>query len=84
MKVRVDIDCTPEEARQFFGLPDVKPIQDAMMAKLQAEMTRRLAEMDPEALMKSWFPAGFKGWEELQKAFWTELSKGFRKKGGEE
>ncbi len=25
MKVSVDIDCTPEELRTFFGLPDVQP-----------------------------------------------------------
>ena len=25
MKVNVEIDCTPLEARQFFGLPDVSP-----------------------------------------------------------
>lgn len=24
MKVHVEIDCTPEEARQFMGLPDVE------------------------------------------------------------
>ena len=35
MKVTIDIDCTPEEARTFLGLPDVKPFQDAMMDKMQ-------------------------------------------------
>ena len=34
MKVTVEIDCTPDEARQFMGLPDVKPLQAAVMAKL--------------------------------------------------
>ncbi len=29
MKITVDIDCTPEEARAFFGLPNVQPMQDA-------------------------------------------------------
>ncbi|MGH7053255.1 MAG: DUF6489 family protein, partial [Stellaceae bacterium] len=24
----MDIDCTPEEVRAFFGLPEVKPIQE--------------------------------------------------------
>ena len=36
MKITVDIDCTPEEARHFFGLPDVKPMQDALMQQIQA------------------------------------------------
>ena len=35
MKVTVEIDCTPAEARQFFGLPNVEPMQAAMMTKLE-------------------------------------------------
>ena len=27
MKVTIEVDCTPLEARQFMGLPDVQPIQ---------------------------------------------------------
>ena len=38
MKVNVEIDCTPLEARQFFGLPDVSPMQVAVMEKLQQQM----------------------------------------------
>lgn len=29
MKVNVEIECTPEEARAFLGLPDVTRAQDA-------------------------------------------------------
>ena len=35
MKITVDVDCTPEEARRFLGLPDVAPMQEAMMAQMQ-------------------------------------------------
>jgi Family of unknown function (DUF6489) len=35
MKVNVEIDCTPLEARQFIGLPDVQPMQTAVMDELQ-------------------------------------------------
>lgn len=28
MKVNVEIDCTPEEARRFLGLPDVSKAND--------------------------------------------------------
>jgi len=38
MKVKVEIDCTPLEARQFIGLPDVVPMQTAVMDKLQQQM----------------------------------------------
>lgn len=29
MKVNVEIDCTPEEARRFLGLPDVTSVNEA-------------------------------------------------------
>jgi hypothetical protein len=29
MKVNVEVDCTPEEARRFLGLPDVAKAQEA-------------------------------------------------------
>ena len=34
MKVKIDIDCTPEEARAFFGLPDLGPLHEQMTAML--------------------------------------------------
>jgi len=54
MKVNVEIDCTPLEARQFFGLPDVQPMQMAVMEKLQTQMMDNIQKVSPEALMQSW------------------------------
>jgi len=73
MKLHIDIDCTPEEARAFFGLPDVAPMQKAMMADIEQRMKSAIAEMDPEALMRMWGPSRMKGFEELQKAFWSGM-----------
>ena len=44
MKVNIEIDCTPLEARQFFGLPDVQPMQTAVMEKLQQQMMTNIAQ----------------------------------------
>jgi hypothetical protein len=55
MKVNIEIDCTPLEARQFFGLPDVQPMQTAVMEKLQHQMMSNIEKVSPEALMHSWF-----------------------------
>ncbi len=74
MKVTINIDCTPEEARAFFGLPDVKPMQDAMMAEIEKRMRANMDAMDPETLFKIWLPVGMQGWEQLQKAFWGQMS----------
>ena len=54
MKVNIGIDCTPVEARQFFGLPDVQPMQVAVMEKLQNQMMDNIQKVSPEALMQSW------------------------------
>ncbi len=71
MKITFDVDCTPEEARTFLGLPDVKPMQDSLMAKIEDRMSANLDAMSPEALLKTWLPAGVQGMEQLQKMFWT-------------
>ncbi|CAA7622809.1 conserved hypothetical protein [Magnetospirillum sp. LM-5] len=74
MKITVDIDCTPEEARTFLGLPDVRPMQDALMAQIQERMTASLHAMEPEVMLKTWLPAGVQGMEQLQKMFWAQFA----------
>jgi hypothetical protein len=69
MKVNIEIDCTPLEARQFFGLPDVGPMQVAVMDKLQQQMTSNIDKMNPEALMQSWFSFDPKLAERFQDMF---------------
>ncbi len=74
MKITLDIDCTPEELRSFFGLPDVKPMQGRMLDLIEERMTANMAAMEPDALFKVWLPAGFQGLEQLQKMFWSRMS----------
>ena len=38
MKVTINIDCSPEEARTFMGLPDVRPMQEALLKELEARL----------------------------------------------
>ncbi len=73
MKVHIDIDCTPEEARAFFGLPDVQPVQAAVMKELETRLMSAMQAMDPETLMKTWVPAGLAGMEQLQRMFWQQF-----------
>jgi Family of unknown function (DUF6489) len=75
MKVTIDIDCTPEEARAFLGLPDVKPMQEAVMKVVQARTMQALQAMDPEQMMRTWVPAALQGVEQMQR-FWTQLATG--------
>ena len=74
MKITVDVDCTPEEARTFLGLPDVQPMQEAILRDVQQRILASLHAMEPEVLLKTWLPAGVQGLEQLQKMFWTQFT----------
>ncbi|HRO11453.1 DUF6489 family protein [Amaricoccus sp.] len=69
MKINIEIDCTPEEARSFLGLPDVKPMQEQLMADLQERMSANLKAMDPAEMLRTWLPANLKGFEQMFDAF---------------
>jgi hypothetical protein len=71
MKVNVEIDCTPHEAREFFGLPDMQPMQTAVMERLQQQMLSNIEKVSPEALMQSWFTFDPKIAERFQDMFAT-------------
>lgn len=73
MKFTVDVECTPEEARRFIGLPDVAPMQEAMMRELQKQMMDNIKSLDAEAMMKTWMNPTLQGWSEMQKIFWAQM-----------
>jgi hypothetical protein len=67
MKMNIQIDMTPEEARKFLGLPDVSKAQERMMAEIEKRMKAAVDMNDPEAMMKAWMPLGGAGFEQFQK-----------------
>ena len=74
MRFQVNLDCTPEEARQFFGMPDILPMQQAMMEELSKRMSEGIQTMEPDVLMKTWVPAIFQGWSQMQQNWWSQMS----------
>lgn len=77
MKITVDIECTPEEARTFLGMPDVSPLNDMIVT----EMTKRAKDQldtlaDPERLMKQWFDLSGKGVDAFQGLMGAAMSGG--------
>ena len=78
MKIKIDIDCTPGEARAFLGLPDVAPMQEALLAEIQERIREAMAGAEPQSLMQNWMPtgtaAGTQSWDALQKAFWAKAT----------
>lgn len=76
MKVTVNVDCTPEEARAFIGLPNVAPLQERMMKELENRMADNLQNLDPETFMKTWLPLTMENWGQMQKMFWGQMQMG--------
>lgn len=69
MKIRIDVDCTPEEARHFFGLPDLRPIQETVLAKIERQMLDAAEAMSPESMLRAWLPLLPQSQEQMQKLF---------------
>ena len=66
MKVTVEVDCTPVEARAFLGLPDVTGLNEALVGEMQARMKANMAALQPEELMKSWMAFGGQAQEQFR------------------
>ena len=73
MKFIFDIDCTPEEARRFMGLPDIAPMQERMMKELEQRVAENMRALDPETLVKTWMPMSMQNWTDMQKMFWGQM-----------
>ncbi len=70
-----------QTVREFFGLPQVKPLQEELLKEVQERLSANIKAMDPEAMLKTWLPATLKGFEQLQEMFLAQMSgAGSRKK----
>ena len=67
MKVTIDIECTPQEARVFMGLPDMSPLNDHMVAEMQKRIDANINALNPEEMVKSWFSMGGQAQEQFMK-----------------
>jgi len=77
MKVNIEIDCTPEEARRFMGLPDVQPMQVAVMAKMEKQMLEGIEALAPDTVLKTWLGMMPAGAEQMREAFLGLMKVGF-------
>jgi Family of unknown function (DUF6489) len=80
MKIHFDIDCTAEEARRFLGLPEVRPLQEALLKEIEERLTANIRAMDPKTMIETWLPATLKGFEQLQEMFLSRVVGGGGKK----
>jgi hypothetical protein len=67
MKIELEIECTPAEARAFMGLPDVSALNEHLVAEMQKRMTDNMAALAPEELMKNWMAFGAGAQDQFRK-----------------
>jgi len=68
MKVNVEVDCTPEEARRAMGLPDLTPIHDRYVAMMLETMEGGVKPEMLESMLRNWAPMG-----EASLSMWRRL-----------
>ena len=61
------VDCTPEEARRFLGLPDISAFQQQITEAMQEQLRQQMST-DPETAMKAWFGPAMTYWQQMFKA----------------
>ncbi len=76
MKVTIEIDCTPAEARATMGLPDLTPLHDRYMQAMTEAMDGTIRPELVEQMMRNWAPMG-----EAGMAMWRRLLDGAAKPG---
>ncbi len=67
MKAKIEVECTPEEARAFLGLPDVVALNNTLTEEMQTRLKANMAALKPEELMKNWMAFGGQAQEQFMK-----------------
>jgi hypothetical protein len=68
MKVTINIDCTPEEARRFMGLPDLTPVHDVYVDKMRSAVSDAMTPELFAETVRQWGPmseAGLDVWRQM-------------------
>ena len=68
MKINVEVECTPEEARRAMGLPDLSPVHDRYVAMMVEAIEKQGTPEGFEQMMRGWAPMGEAGMN-----FWRGL-----------
>ncbi len=58
MKISVGVECTPEEARRFMGLPDLSGVHEIYVEKMRRMIEEGVTPDSISTLMQNWAPMG--------------------------
>jgi Family of unknown function (DUF6489) len=67
MKIKLECDVTPAEARAFLGLPDVTELNAHVVESMKGRMDEMMARTAPEEIMKTWMAFGGQAVEQFRK-----------------
>ena len=68
MKITVDVDCSPEEARRFVGLPDLTSLHEIYLSRVRAAMEQGVTPETIQTMVRNWSPmgeAGMAAWRQM-------------------
>jgi hypothetical protein len=74
MKMTIEVDCTPEEARRFMGLPDLSGLNDHLVGEMKNRIDANIAMLSPEEFLKNWMSFGAGAQEQFRKMIETGLT----------
>ena len=80
VKVNVEIDCTPEEARRFLGLPDVSKANEVYIDAMAKAMQGVGSLEQLQEYAKQLAPMGQMGMQMIQQFLESSLTGGAKKK----
>ena len=80
MKMTIEVDCTPEEARRFMGLPDVSALNEHLVEEMKRRIDANMSMISPDELMKNWMSFGAGAQEHFRKLMDVGLSAAAAKK----
>ena len=76
MKMTIEVDCTPEEARRFLGLPDVSGLNDHLVQEMGKRIDANISMLSPEEFMKNWMTFGAGAQEQFRRMMESGLGGG--------
>ncbi len=79
MKMTINVECTPEEARTFLGLPDLAPINETLVSSVKQRIEQNIEMVSPEFYLKQWYSMGGQATD----SFMQMMTAGARAAGGD-
>ena len=76
MKISIDVDCTPTELRQFFGLPDLEPLHQEILTQMKRRAREGLSAEEISQMTRAWMTGAASGMEQFQELMNAALRSG--------